>query len=199
MPGWVLDVLLLVIVGGITYAVSSEGLWGSALVFVNVMFAGLIAFNFYEPLAYLISDNVNISFVESFADFVSLIVLFSVVFSILRVCTDFLGPTRIRFVGWLDQLGRIFFGLTTAWYVTGMLLCVVQTAPVHKQFVGYQWERHAFWGLGIDRFWLGYVQVTTGKIFDHNPRRVFDENSDFIRRYHDHRLFGSPDPTLPDS
>ena len=37
----------------------SEGLWGSALMFFNVLFAALISFNFYEPLAQLIIDQVG--------------------------------------------------------------------------------------------------------------------------------------------
>ena len=40
-----------------TYALTSEGLWGAALMFFNVLFAGLIAFNFYEPLAELLVAN----------------------------------------------------------------------------------------------------------------------------------------------
>ena len=36
---------------GLTYVITSEGLWGAALVFFNVLFAAMISFNFYEPLA----------------------------------------------------------------------------------------------------------------------------------------------------
>ena len=35
----------------------SEGLWGAALMFFNILFAGVIAFNFYEPLARLITEQ----------------------------------------------------------------------------------------------------------------------------------------------
>ena len=40
-----------------TYALTSEGLWGAALMFFNVLFAGIIAFNFYEPLAALLVEQ----------------------------------------------------------------------------------------------------------------------------------------------
>ena len=33
---------------GLTYVITSEGLWGAALVFFNVLFAAMISFNFYE-------------------------------------------------------------------------------------------------------------------------------------------------------
>ena len=59
-----------------TYALMSEGLWGAALMFFNVLFAGLIAFNFYEPLAQLIADNVPL--LSGFADTVCMMLLFIV-------------------------------------------------------------------------------------------------------------------------
>ena len=194
MPAWIIDIILLGAVLAITWVVSSEGLWGAALMFVNVMFGGLIAFNFYEPLADLVDENLD--FMVSFSDFVCLIVLFSVAFTLLRLATDFLGPTMVRFSGWLYQIGRLVFGAATAWYLVGMFLCIIQTAPIHKQFLGYQWQNHAFWSVGIDRFWLGYVQDSTARIFERSEPRIFDEQSDFIKRYHDHRKFGHPDPTF---
>ncbi len=51
------NIINLIIVGlilGLTYALTSEGLWGAALMFFNVLFGAMIAFNFYEPLAALL-------------------------------------------------------------------------------------------------------------------------------------------------
>jgi hypothetical protein len=102
----------------------------------------------------------------------------------------------MKFTGWLDQLGAGFFGLLTAWYFVGMLLCIAQTAPVHKQF-GYRWQNHAVWGLGIDRYWLGFVRESTKpQLFGWGSGEPFDKNADYIKRYHDHRSFGNPDPNL---
>ena len=47
----VIDLIIAVLILGLTYVLTSEGLWGSALMFFNVLFAAMIAFNFYEPLA----------------------------------------------------------------------------------------------------------------------------------------------------
>jgi hypothetical protein len=192
---WVFDLTCLLVIAGITYAVGSEGLYGAAIMFVNVMFAGLIAFSLYEPAARVIADTFG--FMQTMADFVSLILLFAVFFSLIRLATDYLGPWYVRFHGAVDQVGRYMFGLATGWYIVGMFVCMVQTAPVHKKFLGYQWQSHAFWGSGIDRFWLGYVQATTEKFFEWDPPRPFDARSDFIMRYHRWRPFGEPDPTMP--
>jgi hypothetical protein len=59
--------------------------------------------------------------------------------------------------------------------------------------------------MGIDRYWLGFVHDTTYRIFEWYPpspnqppgRYVFDQYSDFIRRYHDFRPFGEPDESMP--
>src|SRR5438552_11643772 len=96
---WVIDIILLILIAAITYAVSSQGLWGAALKFVNLMFAGLIAFNFYEPLATLLDRYID--FMRSFSDFTCLVLLFSFTFLALDLLTDNLGPTMVRFNGWL--------------------------------------------------------------------------------------------------
>jgi Colicin V production protein len=193
---WVFDIACLSVIGLITWAVGSEGLFGAAIMFVNVMFAGLLAFSYYEPVARMIG---SIGFMETFADFVSLVVLFGVFFTVIRLITDYLGPWYVRFHGAVDQVGRWVFGLATGWYVAGMVVCMVQTAPVHKMFLGYQWQTHSLWTMGIDRYWLGFVQATTEKYFDWDPPRTFDAKSDFMMRYHRWRPFGDPDPTMPGS
>lgn len=194
MPAWVIDVTMLFIVLIIAWSVSSEGLWGAALLFVNFMIAGLIAFCYFEPIALFIEKNV--SPIWGLTDFIAVVVLFSIVFSILRLGTDMLAPLLVRFPGWLMQVGRMGFGLATGWYAAGMVLCMLETAPIHKQFLGYQWEKHAFWSVGIDRSWLGYVQWSTGRVFSWHWTRRFDRNADFIIRYHDRRPFGDPDPNI---
>ena len=66
MPPAALDGIVLLLALGMTYALASEGLWGAALMFFNILFAGLIALNFYEPLAAIIAENVE--FLSGFAD-----------------------------------------------------------------------------------------------------------------------------------
>jgi uncharacterized membrane protein required for colicin V production len=191
---WIIDAVLVVLLLLIAWCVYGEGIWGAALRYIEFMIGGLVAFCFYEPVANLIASNLG--FMASFADIVSVSVLFCIVFSALRFATDTLSPTMVRFPAIVDQIGRVVFSLLLAWYMTGMSLCMLQMAPVHKQFLGYQWQNHALRSTGIDRYWLGYVQWTTEKVFDWNPPRPFDPRSDFIKRYHDHRPLGEPDPSL---
>src|SRR5437879_3785605 len=95
MPSIVLDLIVLALIAGMTYALMSEGLWGAALMFFNALFAALIAFNFYEPLAKLLAENV--SFLKGFADALCLLVLFTVSLFLFRLATETLAPAMVRF------------------------------------------------------------------------------------------------------
>src|SRR4051794_7900955 len=86
---------IVVLILGMTYALTSEGLWGAALMFFNVLFAGLIAFNFYEPLATLLDENVSTFYGMSEA--LSLLGLFIVGVFLLRLTTETLAPAMVRF------------------------------------------------------------------------------------------------------
>ena len=56
---WVIDALLLVMIGVVTWAVASEGLWGATLIFINVLIAGLVTFSIFEPVAAGVARNVK--------------------------------------------------------------------------------------------------------------------------------------------
>ena len=94
VPPVIFDVVVAFLILLMTYAISSEGLWGAALMFFNVLFGGLIAFNFYEPLAKLI-DSTGIPW--GFSDTLSLLGLFCVSVMLLRMATETLAPAMVRF------------------------------------------------------------------------------------------------------
>src|SRR3954447_3647322 len=102
VPSIVIDLVLGFFILLMTYVVSSEGLWGACLMFFNVLFGGLIAFNFYEPLAKVLADNVP--FLAGFSDSVSLLGIFVVATFILRLTTETLAPAMVRFPTPLYQL-----------------------------------------------------------------------------------------------
>ena len=90
-------IINLIIVGlilGLTYALTSEGLWGSALMFFNVLFGAMIAFNFYEPLAAML-DGTGIGW--GFSDTLCLLGLFCASVLLLRMTTETIAPAQVRF------------------------------------------------------------------------------------------------------
>lgn len=191
MPPVVVDLGVVVLILAMTYALMSEGLWGAALMFFNALFAGLIAFNFYEPLAGLLATNVEA--MASYADVVCMLLIFAITLVILRITTESIGPIMVRFPPPVYHLGRIFFALAGSCVTMAILLLGFHLAPIHKKmFYGaMDYDRQPPFGMGLDRKWLGFFQFTTGQAFanyGYNPEGS-DEYPDYLREYKDSRVF----------
>ncbi|MGA7495623.1 MAG: hypothetical protein WBX00_02755 [Isosphaeraceae bacterium] len=163
VPKIVIDLVMAFLILLLTYALSSEGLWGAALMFFNVVFGGLIAFNFYEPLAKLI-DSTGIGW--GFSDTLSLLSIFCVSVMLLRMTTETLAPAMVRFPVPIYHAGRVFFALATSLVTMSILVLAFHTAPVHKKIFGaIDYKYKPPFGMGLDHQWLGFFQYTTGMIF----------------------------------
>jgi hypothetical protein len=157
------NLLIVALMLGLTYALTSEGLWGAALMFFNVVFAGMIAFNFYEPLAVLL-DKTGINW--GFSDTLCLLVLFGVSVVMLRLITESLAPAMVRFPIPIYHAGRLIFGLAASAVTFAILLVAYECAPVHKKlFKAYTYDSKPPFGLGLDHQWLGFFQHATGNVF----------------------------------
>jgi hypothetical protein len=163
VPAWVFDAVIAFLILLMTYALTSEGLWGAALMFFNVLFGGLIAFNFYEPLARLI-DSTGVGW--GFSDTLSMLSIFCVSVMLLRMTTETLAPAMVRFPIPIYHAGRLFFALATSLVSMAILILALHTAPVHKRIFGaIDYKHKPPFGLGLDHQWLGFFQYTTGEVF----------------------------------
>jgi hypothetical protein len=191
----------------LTYALSSEGLWGAALMFFNVVFGGLIAFNFYELLAKLI-DGTGIGW--GFSDTLSLLSIFFVSVMVLRMTTETLAPAMVRFPVSIYHAGRVFFALATSLVTMAILVLAFHTAPVHKKIFGaIDYKYKPPFGMGLDHQWLGFFQYTTGMVFarygsgtrdpygeygrsgtQRVPVRVFDPRATWLLNHQEARPYG---------
>lgn len=195
-----IDAVIIVLILGMTWALMSEGLWGAALMFFNILFASLIAFNFYEPLARLITNQAAAA--SSFADTACLTLLFLIVLVILRVATESMAPTMVRFPAAIYHAGRVLFGLAGATIVVAMMLLAFQTAPVHRKVFGViGLETKPPFGLALDRRFLGFFQNVTGYAFSRHGNTqdpynefgdayVFDRQGRWLIDHEDARPFG---------
>ncbi|AMV37468.1 CvpA family protein [Planctomyces sp. SH-PL62] len=163
VPPALIDTLLVALMLFMTYVVSSEGAWGAALMFFNVLFGGLIAFNFFEPLANLI-DSTGIGW--SFSETLAMMLIFCVSVLLLRLATETLAPVMVRFPNPVYQLTRLAFSFATTVVTFAIILVAFHAAPVHKKVFGYiEYNTKPPFGMGIDHAWLGFFQYTTGDIF----------------------------------
>jgi hypothetical protein len=197
----VIQLIVAVVILGVTYALASEGLWGAALMFFNVLFGALIAFNFYEPLAKLLAEGVW--FLAGFADMICLMSLFILATFLLRLTTETLGPAMVRFPAPLYHLGRWAFALGASLMTMAILLLAFDTAPVDKKIFGViDYKTLVPFGLGLERRWLAFFQYTTGQVFvTHSPdsrdpfgqygnAKVFDPRAEWLLNHQEARPYG---------
>lgn len=201
MAGFAVNGVSALIVLGIMYALASEGLWGAALMFFNVLFSGLIAFNFYEPLAELLAKNV--SAMAGYADTLCLLGLFIISIVIFRVVTESIAPAMVRFPTPIYHLGRWLFGLLGGVVTVAILLLAFETSPVHKKVFGVMgYDFKAPWGMAFDRHWLAFFQYTTGCVFanyndenvndrDYLNAKVFDPQGKWLIDHQNARPYGN--------
>jgi hypothetical protein len=203
----VIDLIICFLIAGLIYALTSEGLWGSALMFFNVVFSGMIAFNFYEPVADLI-DSTGIPW--GFSDTLSLLGLFCISLAMLRMTTETIAPAMVRFPTPVYHIGRFIFGMGGAAVAMAVIILGFHTAPVHKKiFTTVKYDSKPPFGLGLDHQWLGFFQYETGAVFTRlgtgqmdpfstygvrngvrTPVHVFDPRAKWLIEHQDARPYG---------
>ena len=154
-----IEIVLLIVVAVITWLVAAEGIWGAAQTFLCTLLAGLIAMNFFEPLAKSIGGLVG----ENYADIVALLGLFIAGVFALRMGTEQLAPSYIQVIPMLDTVGKWVFGAITGYLTMAILLTALHTAPLPREFLGFKPERNNFFGSAPDRQWLGFTQYVSEK------------------------------------
>ena len=164
-------VILLLIVAAVAWCVAGEGAWGAGLTFLCVLFAGLLAMNFFEFVAGLL-DGMG-SGVQDYSDVAALVGLFTLFTFLGRLATDNISPTEIEFDGRVHNVARWLFGAATGYVTMAILLTALHTAPLPRSFIGFSPERANFFdSLAPDRQWLGFTQHVSEKVL--RSKRVFD-------------------------
>jgi hypothetical protein len=200
-----IDVALFVILALVTWNVAAEGAWGAAAAFFSVLFSGLIAMDYFEPLADLLQSGLGVDW-ASRVDFIALVGLFAAGVFGLRYLSEYLVPNFIVVNGRFYDVCRWVFGGATGYVTIAFLLTALHTAPLPREFLGFTPERNNLFGqLAPDRDWLGFVQYVSeksmpssddGRIFDGSNFRLPAHDNDvwptFICRYASRRdLFGT--------
>jgi uncharacterized membrane protein required for colicin V production len=185
----IFTVLIMLIVA---YALFSQGLLTAFTMLVNVFLAGLVAFNFWEPLAGLLAQQLGSTPVRGFEDWICLVGLFCITLVALRVATSLLAGIELELPPALQQGGGAVCGLVTGYLAAGFLVCAMQTLPLSDDFLGFSARVDLAGGarrfLPPDRVWLALMQrssfgplASDGDGFD--PRGYFELGYARHRRY----------------
>lgn len=166
-----IDFLLLAIIGVVTWCVASEGAWGAALTFVAVLLSGLVAMNFFEPVAGMLDGMLGVFR----SDAVALLGVFAASVALLRFATDYLMPTYVEVHGLLYNVARWGLGLATGYVTMAVILTALHTSSLPREFAGFTPERDNLFNVAApDRQWLAFTQYVSEKSLSKPFGPVFD-------------------------
>ena len=172
-----IDIILVGVVGLLTFLIAQDGPWNAILSFFAVIFGGLLAMNFYEPLAVMLGRQ-N-AWLDVRADIISLLGLFSLFVFLIRLGLDHVAPTNLELPDLAYKIGQWAFGFATAYVTMAIIATSLHTAPLPRNFLGFTPERKNFLGAtSPDVQWLGFTQYVTEHVF---ARRV--KSADAMTRY----------------
>jgi hypothetical protein len=177
-------IVLLVIFAVCLAMIFNEGMWGAAVMFINVLLSAMIATNFFEPLArWLNKQQGSYTYL---LDFISLWLIFCLSLVVLRILTDTLSRYRVRFKKPVDIGGGLFFAAWIGWTMMQFTLFTAHTAPLSRNFLGGDFQpepdSNMFLGLAPDRNWMAFMH-TMSKDGSLGTGKQFDPNGEFILKY----------------
>jgi hypothetical protein len=179
-----------------------QGLWSNAVTLINLIVAMLIATNFWEPICTLIEGFGAESFTY-LLDFIVLWFLFVFSFVFLRLMTDLLSRTRVKFEMPVEMAGRSILAIWCAWLVVCFTAFSLQMAPLNSETPMGAWQtpnQASFLFVSPDRLWLRFMQsrsrgaLSRGNFSGQSHPsdqaanvEAFDPSSEFPLKYRDRR------------
>lgn len=178
------------------YAFLRQGVLPAFVMLCNVLLSGLIAFNFFEPVAAELDPMLSDSFLHGYEDSLCLMGLFCLSLVFLRWLTNALIHTTIEYTAALQQGGAVLFGMLTGYLVAGFLVCVAQTMPFDEHFMQFDARVDTQTGgakirhiLPPDRVWLAMMHRASQTSLAWDDDTPFDPDGSFELRYdHERRL-----------
>ncbi len=160
------------------------GLWSNTITLVNMITSAFLATNYFEPLANFFEKQ-DASFTYIW-DFLALWLVFALSMTILRVATDYVSQVKVKFFMPVEKAGGYIMAIWASWIMLCFATMTLHTAPLSKNFMGFQSEPSTkmMFGLAPDRLWLAWVhRESLGPLCGLRAIVPFDATGDFILRY----------------
>jgi len=160
--GWAVWVLCLLILAVCVAFLCRDGLWNNAIRLVNVVFAGLLAMNFYEWLATWVTKvSESVTPWQPLMDFLSMWTCFVLFMVVFRTATEAVSQVRVRFLKVADQAGGIALSLCIGWVMVCFTMASLHAGPLgqYPLMGSFQPQNKMVFGLfAPDREWLGFIK-----------------------------------------
>ena len=190
------------------------GFWNNIIIFVNLLFAAIIASNYFEPVA----SGFDSLFPTTtyFVDFIAIWMLFIMTYGILRITTDTISRHQMKFHPLLERIGRVASSLVISWVFICFTFFTLQLAPLPVDAIQATPDTKLL-VVGPDRMWLSFMHSRSRGALSAsieewvNPKydtstlhpddqdlncRVFDSGGEFLIRYHNRRARFATQSTL---
>jgi hypothetical protein len=175
--------LLFVVLAASVGFLYAEGMWSNAIRLINAVTAGLLATNYWEPLARTAEKCVGESF-TFFWDFLCFWGLFAVTTVVLQLLTNKVSRVKVRFLNIADRIGSGVFAFAVGWVMVSLITFSLHTAPLCRNFLfeGFKPGEANFLGTAPDNMWLNFAEHTSRGVFSTNPEVAFAGQA-FIENY----------------
>jgi hypothetical protein len=188
--------------GILAYAFWREGPLTAFAACVNVLLAGVLALNFWEPIADALDPAFADTFAEGIEDGLAMMLIFLPLLMLMRWITNSLASTHMEYPPALYRGGAVVGGLLAGYLVAGFLACVIQTLPLQRDFLGFEPYKPGISHparkiLPADLVWLSMMHRLSGAGLSGGDER-FDKHANFELRYERFRRTddktGKPEP-----
>jgi len=193
MTGSVISFVLLGLFVAVAFALWREGLWGAAIMLLNLLLAASFATAWYERLATFLMAR--LPSYDYLLDFIALWGLFALSLLGLREISDRVSRRKVRFRKPVEMFGCPVVAAVAAWVFVCFTAASLLTAAVPRDIIQPTPESRMFFGLEPDRRWLQWVRGSTSGGPFAVARNAFDPEADFILRYatRRHQLEAQPE------
>lgn len=126
-------VIVIALIVGVAMYHYVQGFFSAVISAMLAVLALLIAFSYYEPLA----ESYLISYLPNVCHAISLVLLFSASYLVLRLLVDRVVPGNIRVPVIADKVGAGAFGVFAGLIGAGVFAVAAQMLPFYPSIAGY--------------------------------------------------------------
>ncbi len=189
----IINLLMIAILFACAAMLYNDGMWSNSIRLINTIMAGLLAMNFFEPVADWLEGQAPAY--TYFWDFIALWGLFIIFSLIFRLITDRLSQVKVKFLKIADQIGSGVLALWVGWVMVCFTLMSLNTAPLARNCLGGSFssktEDRMFLGFAPDRQWLGFTQKMSQDAYARSAsdaewkaeKTIFDPRGEFLPKY----------------
>ena len=130
--------LTLFVIGAVVYSMMREGLFTACCYLFGIVFSGMVAFQFWPPIANAMEDSFTGSFLAHCEDGLALFGVFAMTLGLCRLITNSIANRGLEIPPMISQVGGGCVGAVAGYLLAGFLVTVLQTLPWDEKFLGYQ-------------------------------------------------------------